>query len=65
MTKPSDFFVGVIDFFAVLLPGASLVYLLQPLIVTGMSTPWLPATPTQGWVVFLVLAYIGFSLDCA
>lgn len=62
MTKPSDFFVGVIDFFAVLLPGASLVYLLQPLIVTGTATPWLPATPTQGWVVFLVLAYIAGHL---
>jgi hypothetical protein len=62
MPKPSDFFVGVIDFFAVLLPGASLVYLLQPLIVTSTVTPWLPATPTQGWMVFLVLAYIAGHL---
>ena len=23
MTKPSDFFIGVVDFFAILLPGAS------------------------------------------
>jgi hypothetical protein len=58
VAKPSDFFVGVIDFFAVLLPGASLVYLLQPLIVTGLPRAWLPATPEQAWVVFLVLAYI-------
>ena len=62
MPKPSDFFVGVIDFFAVLLPGASLIYLLQPLIVTSAVTPWLPASPTQGWVVFLVLAYIAGHL---
>ena len=58
MTKPSDFFIGVVDFFAVLLPGAALVYILQPVIVTGMHKAWLPATPTQGWVMFLVLAYI-------
>lgn len=62
MTKPSDFFIGVIDFFAVLLPGASLVYLLQPLIITGTPTLWLPATSTQGWVVFLVMAYIAGHL---
>jgi hypothetical protein len=58
MTKPSDFFIGVVDFFAVLLPGAALVYLLQPLVVTDMPQAWLPAAPTQGWVMFLVLAYI-------
>ncbi len=58
MTKPSDFFIGLVDFFAVLLPGAVLIYLLQPLIVNGMPKAWLPITSTQGWVVFLVLAYI-------
>lgn len=58
MTKPSDFFIGVVDFFAVLLPGAALVYLVQPLVVTGMPKAWLPVTSTQGWVMFLVLAYI-------
>jgi hypothetical protein len=58
MTKPSDFFIGVVDFFAVLLPGAVLVYILQPPIVTGMPKAWLPVTPTQSWVMFLVLAYI-------
>jgi hypothetical protein len=62
MAKPSDFFIGVIDFFAVLLPGASVLYLLQPLIVGGTPMPWLPATRTQGWVVFLVLAYIAGHL---
>jgi hypothetical protein len=62
VTKPSDFFIGVIDFFAVLLPGAALVYLFRPLIVAGIPMPWLPATPTQGWVAFLVLAYIAGHL---
>lgn len=60
MAKPSDFFLSVVDFFAVLLPGASIVYLLQPIIV--MPALWSPASPTQGWVVFLVLAYIAGHL---
>lgn len=58
MAKPSDFFLGVTDFFAVLLPGASVVYLLWPLVLTWMPMPWLPATSAQGWALFLVLAYI-------
>jgi hypothetical protein len=58
MTKPSDFFIGVVDFFAVLLPGAALVCLLRPVVVADTPMGWLPATPTQGWVMFLVLAYI-------
>jgi hypothetical protein len=62
MTKPSDFFIGVVDFFAVLLPGAALVYLLGPLMISGTPKGWLPATPTQGWVMFLVLAYIAGHL---
>lgn len=62
MTKPSDFFIGVTDFFAVLLPGAALVYLLQPLMIAGTPRAWFPATPTQGWVMFLVLAYIAGHL---
>ena len=58
MTKPSDFFIGVLDFFAVLLPGAALVYLVQPLVITVTPKVWLPTTPEQAWVMFLVLAYI-------
>lgn len=58
MTKPSDFFVGVIDFFAILLPGAALVYLFRPFLDTDVLNRWVPATSTQAWVVFLVLAYI-------
>jgi hypothetical protein len=62
MTKPSDFFIGVVDFFAVLLPGAALVYLLQPLVLTSAPKAWLPTAPTQAWVMFLVLAYIAGHL---
>ncbi len=62
MAKPADFFIGVVDFFAVLLPGAVLVYLLQPRVVAGIPSSWLPAAPAQGWVAFLVLAYIAGHL---
>lgn len=58
MTKPSDFFLGVVEFFAVLLPGAAFVYLLRPNLVGNMPQAWLPATPTQEWMIFLVMAYI-------
>jgi hypothetical protein len=60
--KPSDFFVGVTEFFAVLLPGASVLYLLRPVVLTRTPKPWLPATPAEGWAVFLVLAYIAGHL---
>jgi hypothetical protein len=62
MTKPSDFFIGIVDFFAILLPGAALAYLLQPLMVTGIPKVWLPGTLTEGWVMFFVLAYIAGHL---
>lgn len=58
MTKPSDFFVGVVDFFAILLPGAALVYLSRPFLIDDVPNDWLPTTSTQSWVLFLVLAYI-------
>jgi hypothetical protein len=62
MTKPSDFFIGIVDFFAVLLPGAALVRLLQPFLLIGAPKVWLPTTQTQGWVMFFVLAYIAGHL---
>jgi hypothetical protein len=62
MTKPSDFFLGVMDFFGVLLPGAALVYLIQPAFINVTFTLWSPHTESQGWVLFLVLAYIAGHL---
>ena len=62
MPKPSDFFLGVTEFFALLLPGASVLYLLRPIVLTCTLRPWLPDTTTQGWAVFLVLAYIAGHL---
>ncbi|HLO32603.1 MAG TPA: hypothetical protein VK249_25875 [Anaerolineales bacterium] len=62
MPKPSDFFVDVLEFFTILLPGACLIYLIQPLIINNTPALWLPANETQGWIVFLVLAYIAGHL---
>src|SRR5215467_14803282 len=58
MIKPSDFFIGVVDFFAILLPGAAFVYLFRPFLIDDVPIGWLPTTSTQSWVLFLVLAYI-------
>jgi hypothetical protein len=61
MPKPTDFFIGLIDFFAVLLPGAILAYLL-------LLFPWNEqlkdvlrehlSDPAAGWAAFLVMAYV-------
>ncbi len=60
--KPQDFFIGVIDFFSVILPGALVTYFLMGLLYadvfgTGKVFP-LPETKTQQWVVFLIATYI-------
>jgi hypothetical protein len=62
MPKPSDFFIGVLEFFAILLPGACLTYLIQPFIIKSAPVSWLPSDKTQGWIVFLVLAYVAGHL---
>jgi len=62
VAKPSDFFIGVTDFFAVLLPGASVLYVFRPVIFTRQFGPWLPTTPAQSWALFFVLAYIAGHL---
>lgn len=58
MTKPSEFFVGVIDFFAILLPGAIATALLAPRFSAAASALLqLPSSEAGQWVVFLVSAY--------
>lgn len=57
MPKPGDFFLGVMDFFSILLPGAAFVYVIQPVVAAGIPEQWLPATSSIGWAAFLVLAY--------
>lgn len=61
--KPTDFFIGVIDFFSVLLPGALLVYFFMaqgyaaPLFGNGRIFPE-PKTTAEQWIIFLVAVYI-------
>jgi 8-oxo-dGTP pyrophosphatase MutT (NUDIX family) len=72
--KPSDVFVGVIDFFAVLLPGAIIVAIASPHLPTFLLGPdgIVPnPTGTERWVAFIVAAYavghilffVGSALD--
>ncbi len=57
--EPQKFFIGVIDFFSILLPGALLTYLLKDdvgarLFGQGYQAP----AGTEGWVVFLFTSYL-------
>jgi hypothetical protein len=58
--KPEDFFVGVIDFFAVLLPGALLSFLMIDFARWHVFGRILPPirNEAQGWVVFAFSSYL-------
>ncbi len=59
MTKPGDFYVGMITFFAILLPGAAGVAVLMPLLdarAQGRMAA-LPSTELADWMAFLLAAY--------
>jgi hypothetical protein len=60
--KPSDFFISVIDFFSVILPGALVTYFLKGQYYEQFfgSEKVFPApeTEVQGWIVFLFATYI-------
>jgi hypothetical protein len=59
-TKPADFFIGVIDFFAIILPGALLAYL--ALVALRQNHPPLVDLPREntapGWVAFALSSYL-------
>jgi hypothetical protein len=59
--KPSDFFVGVIDFFAVLPPGAIIVALGYPHVPPFVLGEHGIVPPIEGetvqWIAFIVSAY--------
>lgn len=57
--KPADFFIGLVDFFAVLLPGAILTYLVLPW-SAGLFPDFLPplTEPGAGWIAFGVASYL-------
>lgn len=58
--KPSDFFVGVMDFFSVLLPGALLAYLGRDFADKYVFVAPLTALrgPVEGWVAFALASYL-------
>lgn len=59
MSKPGDFYVGVLDFFAILLPGAIVTAILEPrlgMAVLGNLVP-APGGDAAKWATFLTVAY--------
>jgi len=59
MPKPSEFFVGVLDFFAILLPGAIATAILTPRIGKFVLGPLItaPTSDAETWAIFLVFAF--------
>lgn len=62
--KPSEFLTNIVDFFAVLLPGAIFIFSLYLIFLPEPNfrfdvvfTKQIPLT-TQGWIVFIVTSYI-------
>jgi hypothetical protein len=55
--KPGDFFVGVIDFFGILVPGAVLLYLHGESLAGAVGLRF-TQNPASTWGVFLVGSYI-------
>jgi ADP-ribose pyrophosphatase YjhB (NUDIX family) len=57
--EPQKFFIGVIDFFSVILPGTLLTYVIKDAAgptLFGDRYPQL--TGTEGWAVFLISSYL-------
>ena len=57
--KPSEFYVGVLDFFAILLPGAIATAILIPRYGDLIVGPLILAlsNDTAKWVAFIICAY--------
>jgi len=58
--KPSDFYVGLIEFFSIILPGALLAFLCLRLSSHHVFGDLLPPiqSSTEGWVIFAFAAYL-------
>jgi len=56
--KPSDFFFGAMDFFAILLPGVVLTFLLSPW-SSAVFGPMLPRLNSEAeqWIAFAICSY--------
>lgn len=57
MDKPGDFFVGIIDFFGILVPGAILLYLDRDILTPYVVLPGITDS-TVRWLVFAVGSYV-------
>ena len=57
MTKPGDFFVGIIDLFAIFLPGGVLTFVIYNE-YNSFFLNVIPLTGSQYWVAFLFCAYL-------
>ena len=59
MSKPSEFYVGVLDFFAILLPGAIAAAILAPRIGHFVLGPLIaiPTSEAGNWAAFLTFSY--------
>ena len=55
--KPGDFFMGVIDFFGILVPGAVLLFFEQTFIINALGLQ-LSLDRTGLWVMFLLGSYV-------
>lgn len=56
---PDKFFVGLFDFFSILLPGALLTYLLKGYVAPKfLGGRYGDLAGTEGWAVFLVASYL-------
>ncbi len=57
MSKPSDFFVGIIDLFAVFLPGGVLTFILFQSYSSFIDST-LHISGNQSWVAFFFFSYL-------
>jgi hypothetical protein len=58
--KPGDFFLGIIDFFSTLVPGAIATYLLTSSVIfqNFQHSPSIPRNSAEAWTIFLVFSYV-------
>jgi 8-oxo-dGTP pyrophosphatase MutT (NUDIX family) len=56
--EPQKFFIGLMDFFTILLPGALFTYLVEEKSWVWFFGAKLKPTGPEGWIVFLVSSYL-------
>jgi len=56
--KPNDLFVGVLDFFGILVPGAVLMFLHGSALLALLGKPDLPGDKVFSWIGFLVASLL-------